>query len=107
MNTSARDRLYDREGFPIPVDQWARLRGNDDYTVLADWRHDNGAAVRTVWTGFSFNDGAVDALIFETHCLVGDQTHYYTYRTEDEARAAHDDDAVAAAGFDPLTLRAW
>ena len=91
MSTGTSDRFYDRNGNPIPVERWAQLRGDDDYAVLGEWSDDNGAAVRTVWTGFSFNDGDLDALVFETHCLVGDQTHYYTYRTEDAARAGHDD----------------
>lgn len=98
MDIGTGDRFFDREGILIPVDRWARLRGNDDYAVLADWSDDAGSAVRTVWTGFSFNDGDADSLVFETHCLVGDQTYYYTYRTEGEARTAHEDCIVWISG---------
>lgn len=91
MDSSTGDRFYDRTGEPLPVDHWLQLRGNDDYTVLGDWRGEEGSAVRTVWTGFRFDHGYPEPQIFETHCLVGDEAQYWTYCTEDDARTGHED----------------
>lgn len=97
------DRFYDRAGRTISVAQWAHLRGNGDYTVIGDWRDDNGSAVRTVWTGVDVHYGYADTFLFETHCLAGDDSYFNFYRTEADARRGHAD-AVARIVCNP---RPW
>ena len=69
------DRFYDRAGRIISISHWAQLRGNSGYAVIGDWCEQSGSAVRTVWTGFGFNYGHGESLIFETHSIVGDEAH--------------------------------
>lgn len=104
VDSNTGDRFYDRAGRPIPVDRWLQMRGNDEYTVLGNWCDGSGSAVRTVWTGFSVNHGYPEALIFESHCLVGDETHYWTYPTEDEARTGHADCVRWVSGHNPRSV---
>lgn len=85
------DRFYDRSGDLISIEHWAYLHGDDEYVVVGDWSDDNGSTVRSAWTGFGFDYGYPDAQIFETNCTVGDDGHFYTYATEAEAQAAHDE----------------
>ena len=85
------DRFYDRAGRIISISHWAQLRGNSGYAVIGDWCEQSGSAVRTVWTGFGFNYGHGESLIFETHSIVGDEAHFYTYCTEADARRGHDE----------------
>jgi hypothetical protein len=86
-----RDRFYDRAGRIISISHWAQLRGNCGYAVIGDWHNESGSAVRTVWTGFGFNYGHSESLIFETHAIVGDEALFYTYCTEADARRGHDE----------------
>jgi hypothetical protein len=86
-----RDRFHDRAGKTISITHWARLRRSREYTMIGDWSDGNGSAVRTVWTGIDVNYGYCETLMFETHCLVGDAAHYYSYATDTAARAGHDD----------------
>ena len=86
-----RDCFYDRAGRIISISHWAQLRGDCEYAVIGDWCGDNGSAVRTVWTGFGFNYGHPESLIFETHSIVGDEALFCTYRTEADARRGHDE----------------
>ena len=86
-----RDRFYDRAGRAISIAHWAKLRGNCGYATIGDWCDDNGSVVRTVWTGFGFNYGYSESLIFETHSVVGDEVLYRTYCTEADARSGHDE----------------
>lgn len=86
-----RDRFFDRAGRAISIAHWAKLRGNCAYRTIGDWRDGDGSVARTVWTGFSFNYGYSESLIFESHSIVGDEALYYTYCTEAEARRGHDE----------------
>ena len=86
-----RDRFYDRAGHAISIAHWAKLRGNCEYRTIGDWCDGNGSVVRTVWTGFGFNYGYSESLIFETHSIVGDEALFYTYCTEADARRGHDE----------------
>lgn len=85
------DRFYDRAGRAISIAHWARLRTNCEYRTIGDWCGGNGSVVRTVWTGFGFNYGHSESLIFETHSIVGDEALYFTYCTEAAARRGHDE----------------
>lgn len=84
-----RDRFYDRAGRMISIARWADLRGNTEYRTIGDWSDGNGSVVRTVWTGFGFNHGHSDSLIFETHSIVGDDALFSAYCTEADARRGH------------------
>lgn len=84
-----RDRFYDRAGRAISIAHWAKLRGDCEYRTIGDWCDGNGSMVRTVWTGFGFNYGHSESLIFETHSIVGDEALFYTYCTEADARRGH------------------
>ena len=84
-----RDRFYDRAGRAISIAHWAKLRGDCEYRTIGDWCDGNGSVVRTVWTGFGFNYGHSESLIFETHSIVGGEALFYTYCTEADARRGH------------------
>ncbi len=85
-----RDRFYDRSGRAISIAHWAKLRSDCKYRTMGDWC-DGNSVVRTVWTGFGFNYGHSESLIFETHSIVGDEALFYTYCTEADARRGHDE----------------
>lgn len=86
-----RDCFYDRAGRIISISHWAQLRSDHEYAVIGDWCNESGSAVRTVWTGFGFSYGHSESLIFETHSIVGDEAHFFTYCTEADARRGHDE----------------
>lgn len=95
-----RDRFYDRAGCEISISHWATLRGDSEYTTIGDWCDVGGSVVRTVWTGFGYNYGHSDSLIFETHSIVGDEALFSTYCTEAAARRGHDDTVQRIASED-------
>ncbi|NLA36972.1 MAG: hypothetical protein GX868_14980 [Actinobacteria bacterium] len=54
-------------------------------------RDGNGSVVRTDWTGYGFNYGHSESLIFETRSIIGDEAFFCTYCTEADARSGHDE----------------
>ena len=84
-----RDRFYDRAGRAISIAHWEKLRDDCEYRTVGDWCDGNGSVVRTVWTGFGFNYGHPESLIFETHSVVGDDAVFSAYSTESAARRGH------------------
>lgn len=118
--------LLDREGAPITLAQWTGLRRDPGYCVIGRWRGEGGAHVEVFWTGFDLVSGfharpqifGVCVAAFG-NCPQSD----CTYRFFTEKRALDhfdrivplvergirpwDDEEVEAAGFEPLTLRAW
>ena len=117
--------FLDRGGAPIALAQWARLRRDQNYRVIGVWRGEGGAHVTAFWTGFDLVSGfharpqvfGVCVSAFE-NCPQSDST--YRFFTEKRAMdhfdriiplvergvRPWDDEDVAAAGFEPLTLRA-
>jgi hypothetical protein len=118
--------FVDREGNPITLARWARLRRDPSYCVIDRWRGEGGAHVEVYWVGSDPSPGfgarrvsfGLSVAAFE-NCPLPDSD--YRFFTEERAvdhfrrivplveRGIHpwDDDAVAAAGFEPLVLRAW
>jgi hypothetical protein len=66
---------------PFLLGRVPELRRDSEYRTIGDWCDGNGSVVRTVWTGFGFNYGHSESLIFETHAIVGDGA---------DARRGHD-----------------
>ena len=63
-------RYYDRLGEPITSERWIELRGNADYTVVAQDVLPDGRFVSTVWLGLDHNfSGKGPPLIFETRAF--------------------------------------
>ena len=75
---------------PFLLGRVPELRRDSECRTIGDWCDGNGSVVRTVWTGFGFNYGHSESLIFETHSIVGDEALFYTYCTEADARRGHD-----------------
>lgn len=118
--------FLDREGTPITLAQWARLRRDPSYRVIGTWRGEGGAHVEVFWTGFDLVSGfharpqvfGVCVAAFE-NCPQSDCTYrFFTQKramdhfdrivplVERGVRPWNDED-VEAAGFEPLMLRAW
>src|SRR5882672_10700170 len=85
--------FYDRDGMPIPMEEWARLVEVEDYRRVA-WTAVGDFHVSTVWlgldAGWSWKYPA-PILIFETMAFdrVGDEQFSDRYSTESQARAGH------------------
>lgn len=94
------DGLYDRQGKPMTMQEWAFKFGDVDYKCVAQhWVR--GWMVSTVWLGLDHGFGYTGApLIFETMVFPpGDEAggrstwadeYGERYSTEAEARAGHD-----------------
>jgi hypothetical protein len=81
---------YDRFGYPISRDEWARLFELDDYKRVAwDAVAETGVEVSTVWLGLDHNhDSMGPPIIFETMIFGGDHD-------QRQWRYSHQADAVA------------
>lgn len=118
--------FFDRQGNPITMVQWARLRRDPSYCVIARWRGEGGAHVEVFWTGFDLVSGfharpQVFGLRISAFEKCPQTDCSFRFFTEDRAvkhfdrivpMVEHgvrpwDEKDIEAAGFEPLTLRAW
>lgn len=90
--------MFDREGRPVSVEEFSRLKRDPDYvriggTTVGRWW------VSTVWLGVNHRlDGTLPPLLFETMIFPSnpsvpadwDGEGQWRYHTEEQARAGHD-----------------
>jgi hypothetical protein len=85
---------YDRQGYPITKDHWARLHEDHDYVVIAKRDFEGKVQVSTCWLGLDHNFGGGNPSIFETMIFAPDRYPYdqaqMRYATLEQARAGHD-----------------
>lgn len=84
----------DKEGRPIPPEEWGRLHEDDSYRVIGYTEIPGGSAVSTVWVGINmfFMKPGVQPLIFETMIFGGPlDEQQWRYATERSAKLGHID----------------
>lgn len=82
--------FYDKDGKPITMEQWGKLRTNKSYSRIARDEIGKEVTVSTVWLGMdhSWRDDYI--LIFETKVFGGERdSQQRRYSTVDEALKGH------------------
>lgn len=84
--------IYDKQGQPIEMEQFAALLADLDYKIVGRTKIGN-AEVSTVWLGIDHNFMREDSapLIFETMIFGGGHDEFqWRWHTEEEAIDGHD-----------------
>lgn len=82
--------FYDRQGKPIPVEEWALKLADRQYTRIGE-NYIGPYRVSTVWLGLNHNFfGSGPALIFETIIFPMETGVMHRYPTEAAALDGHD-----------------
>lgn len=99
------DYVYDREGKPISLKEWSRLRAEagDDYVIVQKTKIGE-SEVSTVWLGIDHGFGRTHApMIFETMIFGGElDGEVWRYSTEEQARAGHAEVSVLTRAAEAL-----
>jgi hypothetical protein len=83
--------MYDRDGKPLALFEWAALAGDPEYKRVG-YDELNGFDVSTVWLGIDYRFGRGTPLIFETMVFpAGSMSEVYCarYSTMSAAAAGH------------------
>lgn len=93
MSTPPEDRVWqrDKEGRPLTLDEWAALRTDPGYTLVAGTKV-NDTLVRTIWEGL--DDGVAVAPMYSIGVRRNErwqeQQRLFWPISEDQAKAAHE-----------------
>jgi hypothetical protein len=77
LRVRLQDRVYDKDGNPITLQQWAAHRADADYCRLGYWEGEGGAWIYTFWLGLdtSFGVGAGPTIFHTQVAAFGNQPH--------------------------------